>query len=112
MPGGDRTGPAGAGPMTGRGMGQCAGRATTGLGNSPGQGYRSGGGGRGWRNRFWTTGLRRWWRGSKGAAFDPPPEPSAAPEQEMNALRSQAQSLSDTLEKLQRRIQELESASE
>lgn len=32
MPGGDRTGPAGAGPMTGRGMGPCAGHMQIGFG--------------------------------------------------------------------------------
>ncbi|MBC8206671.1 MAG: DUF5320 domain-containing protein [Kiritimatiellaeota bacterium] len=53
MPRGDRTGPAGAGPMTGRGMGICAGF------NQPGF-VTGGGGGRGmgrgrgfnFRNRF------------------------------------------------------------
>lgn len=52
MPRGDRTGPAGAGPMTGRSAGLCAGQ------NNPG--YMTGGGGFGrrcgrgfgFRNRF------------------------------------------------------------
>jgi hypothetical protein len=49
MPRGDQTGPAGAGPMTGRGAGFCAGF------NQPG--FATGGGfgrgmGRGFRNRF------------------------------------------------------------
>lgn len=51
MPGGDRTGPAGAGPMTGRGAGFCAGD------NQPG--YVTGGGfGRG-RGRGQGCGFRR-----------------------------------------------------
>jgi hypothetical protein len=33
MPGGDRTGPLGYGPMTGRGAGYCAGYVTPGYGN-------------------------------------------------------------------------------
>jgi hypothetical protein len=91
--------------MTGRGMGDCAGHATAGLEGPPRRGYRGGGGGRRWRHRFWTTGLRRWWHGAKDA-FSPPPE------QEVDALKSQAQSLSDALENLQKRIRELESESE
>ncbi|MGB4046967.1 MAG: DUF5320 domain-containing protein, partial [Kiritimatiellia bacterium] len=41
MPRGDRTGPQGAGPMTGRGAGTCAGAATPGY---AGGGYGRGGG--------------------------------------------------------------------
>jgi hypothetical protein len=36
MPGGDRTGPMGTGPMTGRGMGYCAGFPVPGFMNRPG----------------------------------------------------------------------------
>lgn len=43
MPRGDRTGPAGAGPMTGRGAGLCAGNPVAGTLNP----LRGGGGGRG-----------------------------------------------------------------
>ena len=60
MPRGDRTGPAGQGPMTGRGMGYCAGYGQPGfvsLGFGLGRGRRRGGGrgygrGLGW-GRFW-----------------------------------------------------------
>ena len=70
MPWGDRTGPGGMGPMTGRGAGYCAGYPTPGYMN-PGQGrgfgrgmgrgmgWGRGRGGRGWgrdaagRNRAW-----------------------------------------------------------
>lgn len=38
MPGGDRTGPMGAGSMTGRGMGVCAGNARPGFGRGRGFG--------------------------------------------------------------------------
>ncbi|MFO7651841.1 MAG: DUF5320 domain-containing protein [bacterium] len=47
MPSGDRTGPAGLGPMTGRGLGHCAG--------SPQSGFASGSGGRG-MGRGWGRG--------------------------------------------------------
>lgn len=71
MPGGDRTGPLGEGPMTGRGMGFCAGHPTPGntqpgpgRGFGRGRGFSGGGrGGRGWRHRFWATGVPGWARG-------------------------------------------------
>jgi hypothetical protein len=46
MPGGDRTGPTGGGPKTGRGMGYCTGN------DRPGSGFGRGRGG-----------FRRWWSG-------------------------------------------------
>lgn len=57
MPGGDRTGPAGRGPMTGRKLGFCAGYQTPGYSRYPGRGLGYGRGfgrGRGFRQRrFW-----------------------------------------------------------
>ena len=47
MPGRDGTGPVGAGPMTGRGFGDCAGGAPgygAGRGSGLGRGWRGGGG--------------------------------------------------------------------
>ncbi|MGM0681979.1 MAG: DUF5320 domain-containing protein [Thermodesulfobacteriota bacterium] len=38
MPRGDRTGPQGQGPMTGRGMGKCGGKAGQGRGQGIGRG--------------------------------------------------------------------------
>ncbi len=76
MPRGDRTGPSGAGPKTGRGQGYCTGNDAPGFQNVPnGRGIRgsrvSGRGGRGglgrgglgFRNWFHATGLSRWARG-------------------------------------------------
>ena len=64
MPGGDRTGPRGLGPMTGRGAGYCGGYERPGFTNpAPGYGMRFGGrfggwgGGRGWRHWYYATGL-------------------------------------------------------
>lgn len=82
MPGGDRTGPMGAGPMTGRAAGLCTGNVAPGFANTPGgRGFGGGGGGfgggrgggggggggggrggRGRRNRFHATGLTGWQR--------------------------------------------------
>ena len=74
MPRGDRTGPLGAGPMTGRGVGICAGYDTPGymnpsfgggFGRGRGRGFGRGfqGGGRGWRHQYYATGLPGWARG-------------------------------------------------
>jgi len=55
MPRGDKTGPAGTGAMTGRGMGYCAGHNTPGYMN-PCFGRSKGfGAGRGFGRRLWTT---------------------------------------------------------
>jgi len=70
MPGGDRTGPMGGGPMTGWGRGYCGGsqapRFAIGGFGGRGRGYGRGGGGGGWgwRNRFWATGAPGWMRGA------------------------------------------------
>lgn len=52
MPRGDRTGPAGAGPMSGRGAGFCAGFDTAGFQTAGGGFGRGCGRGFGFRNRF------------------------------------------------------------
>ena len=70
MPGGDRTGPLGCGPKTGRASGYCTGNRMPGYANPAGRGFgggagfgfdRRGGGfgggfGRGRRNRFFFSG--------------------------------------------------------
>ena len=65
MPWGDRTGPSGMGPMTGRGAGYCAGYDRPGYMN-PGFGYRAFGrggfGGHGYRHWYYATGLPFWAR--------------------------------------------------
>lgn len=103
MPGGDRTGPAGAGPRTGRGMGYCSGYnrpgfSTPAFGNRGGfgygYGYGRGGGGRGWRNRFYATGVPGW------AAI--------TPEQEGADLKAQADYLKAELDSIQKRLDDLE----
>jgi len=79
MPGGDHTGPLGQGLRTGRAAGYCAGYDMPGYMNPiPGYGFGRGrgggwgGGGRGWRHRFYATGLTGWQRGDAavgGARF-------------------------------------------
>lgn len=111
MPGGDRTGPMGMGPRTGRGMGFCAGNAGPGFMNPGGWGMR--GRGRGWRHAFHATGLTGWqrqamgWQASGGAM--PMPD-AAAPDaqQELQVLQQQARAMATALENLQTRIEQLQ----
>lgn len=118
MPGGDRTGPLGMGPMTGRGAGYCAGYSAPGYMNSVGGGGLGlgfgRGGGRGRRNRFYATGLTGWQRSGYGyprragmVPFDVPQGP-AYERQELDALMDQAEHLEHSLEVIKKRIAQLE----
>ena len=99
--------------MTGRGAGYCAGYSVPGYMNpAPGFGLGLGwgwrGGGRGWRNMYYATGLPGWARfgyGAPGAvppAYGPPTR-----EQEADALKTQADLLQTQLEEINRRLEEL-----
>ncbi|MCU0608858.1 MAG: DUF5320 domain-containing protein [Chitinispirillaceae bacterium] len=87
MPRGNKTGPLGRGPMTGRGFGTCGGNSAQGRG----QGGRGLGLGRGAGR-----GLRR----GQAAIADSPDE--------ITALRNQAKNLGDTLAVVNKRIAEIE----
>ncbi len=138
MPRGDRTGPVGAGPMTGRGAGLCAGSPTPGYmnpvggplghGRGFGRGFGFGrgwgggwfgrrgwfGGGRGWRHRFWATGMPGWGMAGYGhpgfGSWSAPwmGEPTAA--EEMELLREQAEILKQELKDINERMGTLEKA--
>lgn len=119
MPGGDGTGPRGMGPMTGRAAGFCAGYNAPGYANAiPGRGIGFGGarmgafgGGRGWRNMYYATGLPGWMRfgGYPATPYATQPyTPQMTPEQELDYLNNQAQYLQSTLEDIKRRMDELE----
>lgn len=124
MPAGDRTGPMGMGPMTGRGAGYCGGYDAPGWaspapGRGLGMGWRRGGawgGGGGWRHRNWyyATGLPGWarfgygpaWQAPQAWGYEPyPPAPSR--EQEIEFLRRQAEWLKQEMDAVGRRIEEL-----
>jgi hypothetical protein len=64
MPGFDRTGPGGTGPMTGGGRGFCGDPGRAGGRLAGGRAFFGRCGGRGWRNVFHATGLPRWKRWS------------------------------------------------
>jgi hypothetical protein len=124
MPRGDGTGPAGLGPMTGRAAGYCAGFGNPGSMNfSLGRGYtgwgRGRGGGRGFRNRYYATGLFGWQRAAAGwPAWGDPyfagmannfPAPLAMTgEQELETLQGQAKYIEDALQDIRKRLEELE----
>ena len=133
MPGGDGTGPAGLGPMTGRAAGFCAGYPVPGYvnpvgGRGMGMGWGRGGG-RGRRNWFYATGLpgrartapgRPAWGGvvnpyAYGADVNPYVyggatfTPTITAEQELDGLKGQSEYLEDALDGIKKRIEELES---
>jgi len=120
MPGGDGTGPAGMGPMTGRAAGYCVGYAMPGSVNPVGgRGFmgrgRGGGGGRGWRNQFYATGLTGWQRAAMGAPaiggaapVEAPYAPNMSSGQQLEALKGQAEYFADALHGIRKRIEELE----
>lgn len=113
MPGGDGTGPTGMGPMTGRGAGYCAGYNAPGYANPiAGRGFGRGrGGGWGRRNMYYATGQTGWQRAGFGrGGFAQPMAPIAPParEEQLEALKAQADMMENGLKEIQSRIQELE----
>ena len=116
MPGGDRTGPAGLGPMTGRGAGFCAGYPAPGYMNPVGgRGYggrgRGRGGGWGRRNWFYATGLPGWQRAGIGYpayGYGAPVAQAMSQEQELETLKGQAEYFEGTLEDIKKRLEELQ----
>ncbi|MCK4597197.1 DUF5320 domain-containing protein [bacterium] len=116
MPGGDRTGPMGMGPMTGRGAGYCAGNNVPGYINPiPGRGFRGRGGwGRGWRFGYSAAGFPGGAPYGVGMSpyqpFGEPYAPQMTSEQELEGLKGQAKYFDDALQDINKRIQELEAA--
>ena len=111
MPAGDRTGPQGLGPRTGRGAGYCADYSVPGYMNPRGRG--SFGFGRGWgRGR---GGGRGFWRETYPYAYGAPyygqaygPELTA--KEDIGILKEQSELLKQQLQAVQDRINSLESA--
>lgn len=103
MPGGDRTGPWGYGPRTGRAMGYCAGYDMPGFASPSGYGGRGGFGfGRG---RGYGRGFGRGWR--YRAMVAPPVWAEPSREDELAYLQDMQKSLEQGLEDVQKRLKEL-----
>ena len=108
MPGRDRTGPMGQGPLTGRGAGYCGGRRADGFtlggrGRAMGQGR---GRGRGWRHQFWATGLPGWARLGLSSSTTS----QSAPATEREFLIDKLQELQQEADFLNARLKELDTA--
>lgn len=117
MPREDATDPMGRRPMTGRGAGYCAGFGMPGYTNNAGghnfgMGFGRGagvgergarGGGFGFRNRFFATGVpgRAWFSGNAA------PYQNADPEAEKQALNYQAEILQSEMDVIKKRLDEL-----
>lgn len=134
MPRGDRRGPEGFGPMSGRGYGYCAGYDAPGYAApAPGRGMGRGGRGRAWgygggygpgfgRGMAWRRGWGYgeyggpgpWgpepWSAGAGASGYEPPDPDRR--QELEALKRQAEYFERGLEQVKSRIDELENDSD
>ncbi len=109
MPLGDRTGPMGMGPMTGRAAGYCAGYSTPGFANPAFRGKMGYGWGRG-RGFGWGRGMR-WGAPYAGYGYPYPytvPYATApTPQQELTALKNEAKFFENALNQIQQRIAEL-----
>jgi len=98
MPGGDRTGPMGSGPMTGRGAGFCAGNGMPGY-TRQGFGRGMGGGrGRGW-GRGMGARFGAWWQNA------PVSQPNPIDERQM--LQQETSYLKDQIKQVQTRLNQL-----
>lgn len=108
MPRGDRTGPMGAGPMTGRRMGYCAGYDAPGYVNAGyGRGYGRGFGrglGRGYRRGF-GMGFGRGF--GRGFVYDAPSK-----EEIKGYINEEIKILKGQLDSLEKRLKELDEKEE
>ncbi len=110
MPGGNGTGPAGMGPMTGRGAGFCAGYNTPGYTNSVGGRGMGMGRGRGMGfGRGMGYGRGFGWAGVGNVGAYPVPMGQAlTQEQELEGLKGQAESIENSLDQIKARIEALQ----
>ena len=107
MPGFDRTGPRGMGPMTGGGRGLCVSRSGR-VGGYGGFGFRGAsppwpyvGRGRGGYSRCWYPGF-----------YGAPAHPYPAYNQEIDYLKSQAEAMKEQLSQVEDRIKQITTDSE
>ncbi|ARN57075.1 DUF5320 domain-containing protein [Sedimentisphaera salicampi] len=109
MPRGDRTGPAGLGPMTGRAAGYCTGNPVPGFMNGFGFGFRGGGRGMG-------RGLGRGFGFGRGAyqapaygAYNAPAygQPQMDTETEKQVLEDNLSQLKEQMSQIEKRLESL-----
>lgn len=104
MPAGNRRGPTGMGPMSGRGAGYCAGNDNPGyanpMGMRGGMGMRAFGG-RGYRNWFYASGQPGWMRMGTFPTQAPAP---LTHEQEQQMLKDQETWLQEQLDEVRTRM--------
>jgi hypothetical protein len=129
MPGGDRTGPRGMGPMTGRAAGVCAGNPVPGYttpgfgrgrgfrcgsGGGPGRGGQGygfrGRGGPGWGNSPWDSPLTQGPAAAQPRPWDQARGAQNAPADSLETLRAEAMHFGDILEKINARIDAFETS--
>lgn len=115
MPGGDRTGPLGIGPRTGRAAGYCNGNRIPGFANFGGRAFGGGFGfgrgfGRGGRNRFWAGGRFGGFRGWAQPFYTDYPDygPANIREDERDFLMTEARNLKTALDNINKRLDELQ----
>ncbi|MBD3414104.1 MAG: hypothetical protein GF421_06720 [Candidatus Aminicenantes bacterium] len=115
MPAGNRTGPLGQGPRTGRSLGFCSGYDTPGYmkpgpGMGLGRGFRRRGGFSRGMGRGFGRGYGRGWGYYPAPAYEPPYPPQAAnvsPEDELKMLKDQSEYLKNELQDISKRMEEI-----
>jgi hypothetical protein len=111
MPVGDRTGPSGMGPGTGRAMGYCYGYDSPGYVKGPGRGMGLGGRsgyGRGMgRGRGFMAGRGQGFYGQGYAPGFPAAMPAMNKDEEIKMLKSQVEYLSNEQKNIEKRLSEL-----
>ncbi|MFY9115645.1 MAG: DUF5320 domain-containing protein [Bacteroidales bacterium] len=106
MPRGDRTGPMGQGPMTGRNLGFCAGYDTPGMARNFGRGMGFGRGMSRGIGRGMGFGMRRGF--GRGAGFAYGWNAPMTKEEEIQSLKTRAEFLDQNRADITRRLEELE----
>jgi len=118
MPAGDRTGPEGAGPRTGRGLGYCSGYSTPGYTKGVPRGGAGFGYGRG-RGYGFGRGSGRGYYGRGPVNYGPyypaeqappagAPQPQLSEEDRKNMLKDEAEELRRRIEDIEKELQDLE----
>jgi len=111
MPRGDGAGPMGLGPMTGRAVGYCSGNSVPGYLNQPFRNvYCRRGGGRGFHQGFWATGVP----GPEWVRFSGLVEQSDGlnPALEARWLTNQIKMMEQSLQNAKERLNELQKSEE